>query len=132
MEVTPFDYVNSIVHKKNNMMKDTDNDELAEQAYVPYVVNKGLSYFVDTLMYANEMNALSFLDSKLQYDYLLNSIRPKKRYAKWVKNDEDSDLEMIKIYFNYSTKKALQALSVLSQEEKATIREKITRGVTDD
>lgn len=130
--MTPFDYVNSIVHKKNNMMKDTDNDELAEQAYVPYVVNKGLSYFVDTLMYANEMNALSFLDSKLQYDYLLNSIRPKKRYAKWVKNDEDSDLEMIKIYFNYSTKKALQALSVLSQEEKATIREKITRGVTDD
>ena len=130
--MTPFDYVNSIVHKKNNMMKDTDNDELAEQAYVPYVVNKGLSYFVDTLMYANEMNALSFLDSKLQYDYLLNSIRPKKRYAKWVKNDEDSDLEMIKIYFNYSTKKALQVLSVLSQEEKATIREKITRGVTDD
>ena len=130
--MTPFDYVASIIHKKNNMMKDTDNDELAEQTYVPYVVNKGLSYFVDTLMYANEMNTLSFLDNKLQYDYLLNSIRPKKRYAKWVKNDEDSDLEMIKIYFNYSTKKALQALSVLSQEEKATIREKITRGVTDD
>ena len=114
------------------MMKDTDNEELAEQTYVPYVVNKGLSYFVDTLMYANEMNTLSFLDNKLQYDYLLNSIRPKKRYAKWVKNDEDSDLEMIKIYFNYSTKKALQVLSVLSQEDKATIREKITRGVTDD
>ena len=130
--MTPFDYVASIIHKKNNMMKDTDNDELAEQTYVPYVVNKGLSYFVDTLMYANEMNTLSILDNKLQYDYLLNSIRPKKRYAKWVKNDEDSDLEMIKIYFNYSTKKALQALSVLSQEEKATIREKITRGVTDD
>ena len=130
--MTPFDYVASIIHKKNNMMKDTDNDELAEQTYVPYVVNKGLSYFVDTLMYANEMNTLSILDNKLQYDYLLTSIRPKKRYAKWVKNDEDSDLEMIKIYFNYSTKKALQALSVLSQEEKATIREKITRGVTDD
>ncbi len=130
--MTPFDYVASIIHKKNNMMKDTDNDELAEQTYVPYVVNKGLSYFVDTLMYANEMNTLSFLDNKLQYDYLLNSIRPKKRYAKWVKNDEDSDLEMIKIYFNYSTKKALQVLSVLSQEDKATIREKITRGVTDD
>jgi len=114
------------------MMKDTDNDELSEQSYVPYVVNKGLSYFVDTLMYANEMNISSFLDHKLQYEYLLNSIRPKKRYAKWVKNDEDSDLKMIEIYFNYSTKKALQAQSVLSQEEMVIIREKITRGITDD
>ena len=130
--MTPFDYVTSITYNKTNMMKDTDNDELAEQSYVPYIVNKGLSYFVDTLMYANEMNGLSFLDNKLQYDYLLNSIRPKKRYAKWVKNDEDSDLEMIKIFYNYSTKKALQALSVLSLEEKTVIREKITRGVTDD
>jgi len=130
--VTPFDFVKSITYNKKNMMKDTDNDELSEQSYVPYVVNKGLSYFVDTLMYANEMNISSFLDHKLQYEYLLNSIRPKKRYAKWVKNDEDSDLKMIEIYFNYSTKKALQAQSVLSQEEMVIIREKITRGITDD
>ena len=119
------DWLNSI-----NFTKEDLSEHIKD--YPPYIVNRCLSGHLDCVMYANEMNTLSFLDNKLQYDYLLNSIRPKKRYAKWVKNDEDSDLEMIKIYFNYSTKKALQVLSVLSQEDKATIREKITRGVTDD
>ena len=89
----PFDYVNSINHGKKNLMEGTDNDELAESDYVPFLTNRSLSYFTDTIYYSNEINQYPHADNKLQYDYLINSIRPKKRYAKWVKN---TDIEMLK------------------------------------
>ncbi len=81
----PFDYVNSINFTKKNLMKNTANDELAEKDYVPFLTNKSLSYFTDTLLYANEMNRYHFLDKRLQYEFYLNSIRKKKRFAKWAK-----------------------------------------------
>ncbi len=113
-------------------MVDTDNDRLAESAYVPYLTNKSLSYFADTLMYANKVNVFAHLDKKLQYEYLLNSIRPKKRFSKWVKSEESDDLEMVKLYYNYSTKKAEQALSVLSSDQIKTIRNKVTGGIRNE
>ena len=128
----PFDFVNSINHKKNNMMRDTENDELAESSYVPFLTNRSLSYFPDTLFYANQMNILHTTDNKLQYEYLLNSIRPKKRFAKWVKPEDNDDLEMVKMYYGYSNKKAQQVLSILSSAQKEEIRTKLTRGITDE
>lgn len=128
----PFDYVNSINHNKKNLMVDTDNDRLAESGYVPYLTNKQLSYFADTLLYANKMNTFAHLDNKLQYEYLLNSIRPKKRFSKWVKSEDSNDLEMVKLYFNYSTKKAEQALSVLSSDHLRIIRNKVTGGISNE
>ena len=85
----PFDYINSINFTKKNLMRGTENDELAEKGYVPYITNKTLSYFTDTLLYANEMNRYHFLDNKLQYEFYLNSIRKKKRFAKWAKADNN-------------------------------------------
>ena len=128
----PFDFVNSINHKKNNMMRDTENDELAESSYVPFLTNRQLSYFPDTLFYANQMNILHNADNKLQYEYLLNSIRPKKRFAKWVKPEDNDDLEMVKMYYGYSNKKAQQVLSILSSEQKELIKTNLTRGITDE
>ena len=128
----PFDFVNSINHKKNNMMRDTENDELAESSYVPFLTNRSLSYFPDTLFYANQMNILHTTDNKLQYEYLLNSIRPKRRFAKWVKPEDNDDLEMVKMYYGYSNKKAQQVLSILSSAQKEEIRTKLTRGITDE
>jgi|TARA_R110000744_G_scaffold95887_5_gene185190 hypothetical protein len=128
----PFDYVNSINFKKNNMMRDTDNDELAEQSYVPFLTNRSLSYFPDTIFYANQINEDHHVDYKLQYEYLLNSIRPKKRFAKWAKAVDSNDLEMVKMYYGYSNKKAEQALKLLSPAEIANIRAVITRGITDE
>ena len=90
----PFDYVNSINFTKKNLMKNTANDELAEKDYVPFLTNKSLSYFTDTLLYANEMNRYHFLDKRLQYEFYLNSIRKKKRFAKWAKAE---DLSLIHI-----------------------------------
>ena len=47
--MSAFEYVNSLSHKKNNMMKDTDNDELAESLYQPYLTNKAFSQYIDTI-----------------------------------------------------------------------------------
>ena len=110
-------------------MRNSDNDELAESGYVPFLTNRSLSYFTDTLFYANEVNQFHHTDHKLQYEYLLNSVRPKKRFAKWVKSMDSDDLEMIKLYYNYSTKKALQAIAILTPSELDHITRKVTRGI---
>ena len=108
----PFDYVNSINFTKKNLMKNTANDELAEKGYAPFLTNKSLSYFTDTILYANEMNRYHFLDKKLQYEFYLNSLRKKKRFAKWAK--------------------AEAALKILSHEQKETIRNKMENGIKND
>lgn len=126
--MSAFDYVNSLSHKKNNMMKDTDNDELAESLYQPYLTNKAFSQYVDTILYANEMNIRHDIDNKLQYDYFLNSIRAQKRFTKWAKKDESDDVDIIKEYFKYSYAKAYQALSILSTEDVKLIRKKLEKG----
>jgi|TARA_R100000030_G_scaffold96787_1_gene85227 hypothetical protein len=128
----PFDYVNDINFKKKNLMRDTDNDKLAEGGYVPYLTNKSLSYFPDTLFLSQAMNIHHGLDNLLQYEYLLNTVRPKKRFAKWVKPEDNDDLEIIKMYFGYSNKKAEQALKILSSDVIKEIREIITRGTQDE
>jgi hypothetical protein len=92
------------------------------------MVNRGLSYFPDTLFYANEMNMLAHLDSLLQFDYFLNSVRPRKRFSKWSKRREDSDLEAVKEYFGYGYKKAQQALTVLSTRQLEQIKERLEKG----
>tara|TARA_B100001093_G_scaffold428983_1_gene424001 strand:- start:1208 stop:1591 length:384 start_codon:yes stop_codon:yes gene_type:complete len=123
-----FDYVNSIHHKKNNMMRDTENDDLAEKLYEPYITNRALSQFVDTVLYANEMNARHEIDNKLQYEYFLNSIRAQKRFTKWAKRDESDDIDIICEYYNYSYTKAYQALSALSKQDILEIRKKLDKG----
>ena len=130
--MNPFDYVNSINHKKNNMMRDTDNDQLAEDLYKPYVVNKALSYFTDTVFFANHVNQSPHMDNKLQYEFLLNSIRPRKRFAKWVKSEDNNDLEMVKEYYGFSDSKAIQALSILSPDQIETIRRNMIKGTTNE
>jgi hypothetical protein len=130
--MTPFDFVNAInSNKKLDIMSGTENDELAEKAYVPFVVNRALSYFPDSLMYANDMNINNFLDNKLQFHYLLNTIRPAKRFSKWVKKD-DSDLQLVMQFYNYGVDKAKQVLPLLSTEQLSIIRNKLQSGIADD
>jgi hypothetical protein len=128
MMSNPFDYVSSITYNKNDMMTGTENDELAESNYNPYLTNKALSYFPDTLLYANEINVLNHIDNKLQYTFFLNSIRPKKRFSKWVKKQEDIDIEAIKQYYKYSTAKAEAALSLLSPQQINEIKKRLNKG----
>lgn len=124
----PFDFVNAINLNKRDLMTGTENDELAEKGYVGFIVNKSLSYFPDTVMYANEMNINHHLDNKLQFHYLLNSVRPKKRFSKWVKKQEDNDLDAVIQYYGYNREKAEQALSLLSPEQLEQIRQRLNKG----
>jgi len=114
---TPFDYINSVSHNKVNMMQDTDNDVLAEKGYNAYIVNKGLSYFPDTILYANMMNKNWHLDNKLQYSFLLNILRPKKRFAKWVKKQESTDIEIVKAYYKCNNVRANEYVKILTKDQ---------------
>ena len=126
--MNPFDYVNSINQSKKDLMTGTENDELAEKQYVPFIVNKSFSYFPDTIFHANELNRLSHLDNKLQFHYLLNTIRPQRRFAKWVKKVDQDDLETVKLYYGYNNEKAVEALSLLSSKQLQFIREQLEKG----
>lgn len=120
------EFLNSINYSKKNIMMDAQS----EKAYAPYVVNRCLSYFPDTLLHANEMNRLSFLDKRVQYDYYLQTIRARKRFSKWLKREESSDIDLVKEYFGYSDKRAREALRVLTPEQIKSIKKEMNIGGT--
>jgi hypothetical protein len=127
-KTNPFDFTNSINTSKKNLMRGTDNDVLAEKSYSPFLTNRALSYHNDTVAIANEMNTNHFLDKRLQYEFLLNIIRPKKRYAKWSKKEKGGEVDLIKEYYKYNDIKARQALTILTKEQISAIRNKLEKG----
>ena len=121
----PFDYVNSILQNKKNLIVD----ELTEKEYQPFLVNRTLSYHKDCILYANEMNRRHLTDKKMQYDFLLNTIRSQKRpFAKWVKSEKSEDLECIKQVFGLSNEKAREAKRLLSDEQIQKLKEQTDTG----
>ena len=120
------DYLNSINHVKKNLMDS--EDEFWEKKYPAYIINKCLSAFPDTIFYVNEMNRMHFLDNKLQNDFLLNSIRKRKRFAKWMRSSKVKNIEYVKEYYGYSNEKAKQALDILDDEQIEHIKRIINRG----
>jgi hypothetical protein len=122
--MNPFEYLKSI----NESKKDIMVDDLSEKEYNPFIINKGLSYFKDTVLYANEMNKNHTLDHRLQFDFLINIIRKKKRWSKWIKADEVANLELIKEYYGYSNEKAKSALTLMSNEQIEQLKLRIYKG----
>jgi hypothetical protein len=123
-KISPFDFVNAIHYTKENLIVD----DWSEKQYNAFVVNKSLSFGADTVIPANEMNSRPHLEKRLQFDFLINTIRPRKRFNKWLKAEKIEDLELVKQYYNYNTEKALQALRILSPEELHTIKERLNTG----
>lgn len=122
--ISPFDFVNAIHHTKENLIVD----EWSEKQYNPFIINKALSFGADTVIQANEMNSRPHLSKQAQFLFLLNIIKPKKRYNKWLKAEKIDDVEAIKEYYGYSNKKALQTLSILTREQIETIKTKLDKG----
>ena len=121
----PFDYVNSILQNKKNLIVD----EITEKSYTPFLVNRSLSYHKDCIIYANEMNRRHFIDKKLQNDFLLNTVRSQKRpFAKWIKSEKSDDIECIKAVYGFSDIKARQALLLLSKEQIQQLKEQTDTG----
>jgi hypothetical protein len=125
---SPFDYVNTITTSKKNMMRDSENDKLAEKDYNAYFVNKALSYYPDTILHANLMNLNYHLDKRPQYEFLLNSIRPKKRWAKWVKDAGDKDLEIVCAYYKCNRRVGRDYLSLLSSDQIKFMEQQLQTG----
>lgn len=123
--MNPFDYVNSITLSKKNLIVD----EETEKGYQPWLTNQALAYHPDMIFYAQEMNINPHLDNKLQFDYLINSIRSAKRKrVQWIKKVKDDDLDVIREYYGYNRKNAQAALSILSEEQLKIIKTKIQKG----
>ena len=124
----PFDYVNSVTDNKKNMMVGTENDELAEKSYNPFLTNKSLSYYMDTILYANEINQYSMLDNKVQYEYYLHGIPKKKRFSKWSKKIEDEDIEVITQWYGCNYSKAAEILKIINKTTLDLIKQKLQTG----
>lgn len=119
----PFDFVNSINYSKKDVMEN-------EKDYNAFLINRSLSYFPDTVLMANEMNLNHHIDARLQYDFLINIVRKKKRFSKWAKADNVENLECVKEYYGYSDEKAKSVLSLLTNEQIELIKTRIYKGGT--
>lgn len=123
--MSPFDYVNSILYDKKNLIVD----DVSEKGYVPFLTNRALSYHKDTLFYAQEMNTHHHLDKKLQFQYLINTIKPvKRKRSPWAKKVDSADIEAVMQYYGYSYKKALSTVSVLTKDQLKIIRKRLEKG----
>ena len=119
------DYLNSINFSKDFLM---DEDPGWEKNYPAYVINKCMSHHLDTIMFANEMNIHSHIDKRLQYDFLINIVRPRKRFSPWGKKQKVKDLDLVKKYYGYSSDKATQALEILTPTQLNYIKDKLNKG----
>jgi hypothetical protein len=122
--ISPFDFINAIHHSKEELIVD----EWSEKQYSPWLINKGLSYGADTVIYANEMNSRPHITARLQFDFLINTVRPRKRFNKWLKPETVDALETVQEYYGYSIDKARQVLPLLSDVQLEIIKKRLNKG----
>ena len=122
------DYLNSINFTKKDLMK-SENKEWIKK-YPAFIINKILSGFQDTIMLVNEVNRNHFLDKDMQYQFLLNSIRSKKRFSPFLRANKLKDIDLVKEYYGYSNEKAKTVLDILTKDQLKLIKEKLYKGGT--
>ena len=122
--MNPFKFTDAINYTKQDIMID----DITEKAYNPFLINRSLSYFPDTVLAANEMNRNHHIDNRLQFDFFINIIRKRKRFSKWYKPETVSDLEAVKKYYGYSNEKARQVLTLLNTDQINELKRKVTTG----
>jgi hypothetical protein len=128
-----FDFLTNINEgsKSVNLMEGCQADDSGgalnstsiDKQYVSFMINRGLSYFNDTILLANEMNRHHSIPTKMQYDFYKGLIRPRKRFSKWAKKEDDSaDVKVIMEHYGYSSDRAREALTLLSKEGISAIK----------
>ena len=122
------EYLNSINFTKKNVMKSEDKQWIKK--YPAFIINKVLSGFQDTIMLVNEVNRNHFLDKDMQYSFLLNSIRSKKRFSPFLRANKLKDIDLVKEYYGYSNEKAKTVLDILTKDQLKLIKEKLYKGGT--
>jgi len=119
------DWLNSINFTKKNLLEE---DPSLTKEYPPYIINRCLSGHMDCILFVNEMNKHASLDKDMQYAFLLNTLRQRKRFSPWLRKDKISDLDYVKRYYGYSNEKASQALKLLSPEQIEFIKQRLDTG----
>ena len=119
------EWLKSINLSKKNLI---DEDPSLEKEYSPYIINRIYSGHLDAILFANEMNQYHFLPKKMQYDFLLNTLRTKKRFSPWLRKDIIKDIDYVKRYYGYSNEKAKQVLNILTREQLSFIRDRLETG----
>jgi hypothetical protein len=122
--MNPFEFVKAISYSKKNIMID----DLIEQEYNSFIINRALSYYPDTILYANEMNKNHHLDGRLQFDFFINIIKKRKRFSPWLKASEIENLDVIKEYYGYSDEKAKSVLSLFNNKQIENLKHRIYKG----
>ena len=121
-----FDFLNAINDTKKDLIRE---DPLAEKDYVAFMINRGLSYFPDTVMYANEMNSAAHIPKQWQFDFYRIGISKRKRFSKWHKQDKiEEDVKLVMREYDYSHQKAMQIIGLLSDAQLKELREKYASG----
>ena len=119
------DWLNSINFTKRNLL---DEDDTAVSSYPAYIVNRCLSGSDDSILFANEMNMNAHLDKDMQYTFLLNTLRKRKRFSPWLKKEQIEDLVLVKTHYGYSNEKAKVALTLLTKTQIESLRHKHDMG----
>ena len=126
--MSPFDYVNAINYNKKDIMVD----DLAEKEYNPFIINKALSFFSDTILFANEMNKYHHLDSRLQFDFFINIIKKKQRFSKWSKPYISKKIEVVKEYYKCNDNKAQEYVDILTDSQIKELKKRMNKGGTNN
>ena len=122
------DFIKSINTSKKKMEELNEDFETTEKNYYSFVINRCLSYFPDTIMQVNEMNMNSHLPAKMQYDFLVGSIRKRSRFHKWAKKNEAERIKDIAEYYGISSRKAVEAINILTDDQISLIQDVCKKG----
>ena len=119
------DWLNSVNYTKENLIADEPS---AISSYPPYIINRCLSGNIDSILFSNEMNLNAHLDKDMQYSFLLNTLRKRKRFSPWLKKEQIEDLDLVKKHYGYSNEKAKVALTLLTKTQIESLRHKHDMG----
>lgn len=127
-DLNPFDFIKSASQSKKDLIKDSDYPDQTEKQYTPYIVNRGFSYFEDSILHANEMNMRAHLFKDAQFEYYRGALRKRKRFSKWPKADKDKDLDAIQEVYQCNRTIAKLYFKALSKEDLKQIHNKLITG----
>jgi len=127
-DLSPFDFIKAASHNKKDLIGESENPKLTAKQYNPYIINRGFTYFEDTILHSNEMNMRHNLFPEAQFEYYRGSLRPRNRFSKWHKAEKNKDLDMIQELYLVSRGVAKQYMKALTEDDLNALREKISKG----
>ena len=127
-DLTPFDFISAVSDNKKDLIRDADNPALTEKEYLPFIVNRGLSFFDDSILHVNEMNQRHHIFPVAQFDYYRAALRKRQRFSKWFKPDQDADLDAIQQVYQCSRSIAKLYLKALSKSQLNEVHSRLEKG----